>query len=117
MAQGFVEAWNPWQPIVQADVLDKRGTLELLDCAEEASESETDMLPSQLADLVARQTSAFTQLRNAFVLYRGLYHCATLLGTTSSTAGLQTAWETSCDCLVFGRKLFSYFKKPPRDGR
>lgn len=65
---------------MQADILDKRGTIELLNCVEE---SDTDMSTPQLADLVARQTNAFNHLRNAFVLYRGLYHCAVLLGTSS----------------------------------
>ena len=68
---------------MQADILDKRGTIELLDCAEEASEYQTEVSPPDLACLVARQTNAFQHLRNAFVLYRGLYHCAILLGTSS----------------------------------
>lgn len=75
-----MEAWSLWQPLVQADILDKRGTIELLNCVEE---SETDMSTLELADLVARQTSAFNHLRNAFVLYRRLYYCAVLLGTSS----------------------------------
>ena len=68
---------------MQADILDKRGTVELLDCAEEAAEGGPDPDPSELADLVARQAAAFGHLHNAFLLYRRLYHCAILLGTSS----------------------------------
>ena len=68
---------------MQADILDKRGTVELIDCAEEAEEAKLDMDPSQLAGLVARQATAFGHLHNAFLLYRRLYHCAVLLGTSS----------------------------------
>ena len=78
-----MDAWTLWEPLVQADILDKRGTVELLTCAEEFGESQGDLSPQCLADLVGRQTNALNHLRNAFVLYRGLYHCAILLGTSS----------------------------------
>lgn len=86
-----MEAWNLWESLVQADVLDKRGTIELLTCTEEVTESETPISPSQLADLVSRQTKAFNDLRNAFIIYRRLYHCAILLGTSS----LEYCWAAN----------------------
>ncbi|KAL9100076.1 MAG: hypothetical protein Q9187_009408, partial [Circinaria calcarea] len=77
-----------WEPLVQADILDKRGQIILLNIVDPPDGQTTHSI-SKLADFVQEQCIAYQSLRTALVLYRRIYHGTELFFGASS---LEYCW-------------------------
>ena len=85
---------------MQADILDKRGSTQLLSLKQPGEGNQS--LHSELADFVQKQIQAFEDLHLAFVSYRRIYHGTELFFGTSSLEYCWVANRLGCISELFG---------------